>query len=207
MKRRAFILGLAAAPWFVRRAFGDASIADAGAGAATVATGVRSSPPTRPTLVLIVPRDDGARWDRGSAFGALLNHGGDRDLAPLALVDVVCARAAHYGVADEPLMLLVVGSSVRRLNAGLPKDDGGRIRVLGALVREVLPIEGKSARELAAVARERYVKRAPRGARWGRTTMCGNEYEEGPAEMVDCGMGHVPDVSRRFLDFYAGNKS
>jgi len=55
---------------------------------------------------------------------------------------------------------------------------------------------------LAAAARERYVKKAPRGARWGRTTMCGNEYEEGPSEQVDCGMGHVPEPSRRFLDFY-----
>ena len=42
--------------------------------------------------------------------------------------------------------------------------------------------------QLAAAARERYVKKAPRGARWGRTTMCGNEYEEGPAEMVVDGL-------------------
>lgn len=194
MKRRAFLVGLAAAPSFIRRAFGDVSV---GAPAAT----------TRPTLVLVVPRDDGARWERGAAFGELLNHGGDRDLAPLALVDVVCARAQDFGVSDEPLMLFVVGSTVHRLSARLPKDDPGRIRVLGNLIREVLPLEGKSARELAAAARERYVKKAPRGARWGRTTMCGNEYEEGPAEMVDCGMGHIPDASRRFLDFYAGRRS
>ena len=195
VKRRAFIVGLSAAPWFIRRAFGDASI------------GSPAAAPTRPTLVLVVPRDDGARWERGSAFGELLNHGGDRELAPLALVDVVCARAKDFGVSDEPLMLLVVGSTVHRLNAVLPKDDAGRIRVLGGLVREVLPLEGKSAGALAAAARERYVKKAPRGARWGHTTMCGNEYEEGPAEMVDCGMGHVPEASRRFLDFYTGKKS
>ncbi len=205
MKRRAFIVGLAAAPWWIRRAFGDASIG--GGSGATAGAGARTQATTRPTLVLVVPRDDSARWERGSAFGELLNHGGDRDLAPLALVDVVCARAKDYGVDDEPLMMLVVGSTVQRLNAKLPKDDPGRIRVLGDLVRQVLPLEGKSARELAAAARERYVKKAPRGARWGRTTMCGNEYEEGPAEMVDCGMGHVPEASRRFLDFYTGKKS
>ena len=102
MKRRAFIVGLAAAPWFIRRAFGDASIG--GGSGATVGPGARApSTSTRPTLVLVVPRDDGARW--------------------------------------------------------------------------------------------------------GHTTMCGNEYEEGPAEMVDCGMGHVPEASRRFLDFYTGKKS
>jgi hypothetical protein len=104
-------------------------------------------------------------------------------------------------------MLLVVGSTVHRLNARLPAGDAARVRVLGDLVRQVLSLEGKSARALAAAARERYVKRAPRGARWGRTTMCGNEYEEGPAEVVDCGMGHVPEASRRFLDFYVGRKS
>ncbi|MGZ3428386.1 MAG: hypothetical protein ACXVCV_17160 [Polyangia bacterium] len=204
MKRRAFLVGLAAAPWFIRRAFGDASIG--GGGGAAAGSGARTAATTRPTLVLVVPRDDSARWERGSAFGELLNHGGDRELAPLALVDVVCARAREFGISDDPLMLFVVGSTVHRLDAALPKDDAGRIRVLGQLVREVLPLEGKSARELAAAARERYVKKAPRGARWGRTTMCGNEYEEGPAEMVDCGMGHVPEVSRRFLDFYTGGK-
>jgi hypothetical protein len=32
--------------------------------------------------------------------------------------------------------------------------------------------------------------------------MCGAEYEEGPADAVDCGMGSVSEPSRRFLDFY-----
>lgn len=196
MKRRAFLAGLAAAPWWIRRAFADASVA----APPTVRT-------TRPTLVLVVPTDESARWDRGAAFGELLNHGGDRELAPLALADVVCARAQDYGLRDEPLMLFVVGSTVHRLNGALPKDDRGRIRVLGGLIREVLPLQGKSERELAAAARERYVKKAPRGARWGRTTMCGAEYEEGPAEQVDCGMGHVPEASRRFLDFYVGRRT
>jgi hypothetical protein len=201
MKRRAFIAGLATAPWWIRRAFADASV-----GGVAMA-GTRPTATPRPTLVLVVPLDAQVRWQRGAAFGVLLNQGSDRDLAPLALVDVVCASARDSGVVDEPLMLLLVGDTVHRLDAPLPPRDVDRIRVLGDLIRQVLPLEGKSASALAALARERYVKKAPRGARWGRTTMCGNEYEEGPAEMVDCGMGHIPEESRRFLDFYVGKKS
>ncbi len=45
----------------------------------------------RPTLVLVIPADDSARWRRGMAFGELLNHGSDQDLAPLAMYEVICA--------------------------------------------------------------------------------------------------------------------
>ncbi len=185
MKRRAFLASLATAPLWIRRAFGDASVA-----APTRVT-------TKPTLVFVVPRDPRERSARAGAFGGFLNGGSDRELAPLALVDVVCAPASDFGVDGEPLMLLVTGRSVRVLDSGSPAPD-----VVAALVREVLPLHGKSVAELAAAARQRYVNKAPRGARWGRTSMCGNEYEEGPAEMVDCGMGHVPEESRRFLEFY-----
>jgi hypothetical protein len=191
MKRRAFLVGLAAAPWWIRRAFGDASV---------------GAPPARAradaTLVLVVPRDETARYERGAAFGEWLNHGSDRDLAPLGLVDVVCARASDYGVSGAPLMLLVVGSTVHRLDGALPKGDAARREFLGAFARKLVPLDGKSAGELARTARERYVKKAPRGARWGRTSMCGAEYEEGPADNVDCGMGSLDEPSRRFLDFY-----
>ena len=162
----------------------------------------RLDAPTRPTLVLVVPRDENERYERGAAFGEWLNHGSDRDLAPLALVDVVCARASDYGVTGAPLVLLVVGSTVHRLDYKLPKSDKDRRDLLGTYVRKLLPLDGKSASELARVARERYVKKAPRGARWGRTSMCGAEYEEGPADNVDCGMGSLDEPSRRFLDFY-----
>jgi len=192
MKRRAFVVALAAAPWWIRRAFGDASV---GGERATGTTPARAT--AGPTLVFVVPRDESARWERGAAFGDYLNHGSDRDLAPLALVDVVCAPAADYGIDGDPWMLLVDGRSVRIVGVATTRADK-----IAALVRKALPLHGESAALLAAAARERYVKKAPRGARWGRTTMCGNEYEEGPSEMVDCGMGHVPEPSRRFLDFY-----
>jgi len=49
----------------------------------------------RPTLVLVIPADDLARWRRGMVFGELLNHGSDADLAPLAMYEVVCATMAE----------------------------------------------------------------------------------------------------------------
>jgi len=203
MKRRAFLVGFAAAPWWVRRAFADASV---GATQRRSKCGFGNIRPPVPTLVFVVPRADGEHWERGAAFGELLNHGSDRDLAPLALADVECARAERYGVDDEPLLLFVVGSTVRELRGTLPKSDSARRRMLGDWIREVLPLNGKSASELAAVARQRYVKKAPRGARWGNTGMCGASYEEGPADNVDCGMGSLDEPSRRFLDFYTGSR-
>jgi hypothetical protein len=200
MKRRAFLVGFAAAPWWIRRAFADASVGGVRTGSG-MATRV---PPatTRPTLVLVVPADESERYERGSAFGEWLNHGSDRDLAALALVDVVCARASDYGVPGTPLLLLVDGVRTHQLDGKLPKGDKERRELLGAFARKLVPLDGKSAGELARSARERYVKKAPRGARWGRTSMCGAEYEEGPADNVDCGMGSLDEPSRRFLDFY-----
>lgn len=184
MKRRAFLATMASAPWMIRRAFADTSVVGADAG------GARTT--SRPTLVFVVPRDESARWARGLQLGELLNKGSDRELAPLALVDVVCAPAAAYGVGDEPLMLYVAGSTVERV---------GSAKELGRMIP--LPT-GTSVAELAATARARYViKHAPRGSRWGNTGVCGVSYEEGPQpEMPDCGMARAPEASKRFLDFY-----
>jgi hypothetical protein len=202
MKRRAFLVGLASAPLWIRRAFGDASVGGARVGLRAGDAATTTTTTTRPTLVLVVPRDENERWERGAAFGEWLNHGDDRALAPLALVDVVCAPARDFGVSGSPLLLLVVGSTVHRLDGALPKGAADRRARIGDFVRKLVPIDGKSVGELAKSARERYVKKAPRGARWGRTTMCGAEYDEGPADAVDCGMGSVSEPARRFLDFY-----
>src|SRR6201999_69740 len=90
MKRRAFIAALATAPLFIRRSFADASLREAR---------VAARPTDRPTLVFVVPRGESGRSERGAMFGELLNKAGDRDLAQLALVDVVCARASDFGVS------------------------------------------------------------------------------------------------------------
>jgi hypothetical protein len=175
MKRRAFLAGLTTVPWWIRRAFADASVA--------------TVPPlrTRPTLVWVVPRDELESARRAAAFGRLLMSGSDRDLAPLALMDVVCAPAD-----GDPLMVYVVGNKTRRLD--------GRLADIPELIRSVAPASERPIGELAAIARERYLKKAPRGARWGQTSGCGVVYDDGSA--IDCGMGSVDEPSRRFLDFY-----
>jgi hypothetical protein len=97
-------------------------------------------------------------------------------------------------------MLYVAGGKVRTFAA--PRGPALVARI-GAVVSEVAPLGDGDIASLAAAARQRYVKKAPRGARWGRTSMCGAVYEEGPADAVDCGMGSISEPSRRFLDFYA----
>jgi hypothetical protein len=69
---------------------------------------------TKPLLVLVIPAsDDRAQWDRGHAFGELINHGSDEQLALLALFDVVCRKVEDLSpdvrarVRGEPLMLVV----------------------------------------------------------------------------------------------------
>jgi hypothetical protein len=179
VKRRAFLAGLATAPLWIRRAFADVSVT----AAATAAIS------TRPTLVWVVPSNDKDRESRAAAFGRLLTNGSDRDLAPLALVDVVCAPAP-----GDPLMLYVVGRSVRTLD-GSPND-------IAKIIRSIAPRSDRPPKELAAIARARYFKKAPPGARWGHTTGCGADYEEGPADTVDCGMGSLGELARRFFAFY-----
>ncbi len=192
MKRRAFIAALATAPLFIKRAFGDASVANARLGA-------QSAQPTRPTLVLVVPREDARRGERGKLFGELLTHADDTLLARLALVDVVCARASDFGVRDDPPMFFVVGNTVQRPLV----QPSSTLQLLRRFIRETLPVPAAaSVPSLAATARARYVKHAPHGSRWGTTGACGAHYDEGPQEMVDCGMAFAPEASRRFLDFY-----
>ena len=122
-------------------------------------------------------------------------------LARLALVDVVCARAADFGVADDPLMLLVVADTVHR--CGWRKRPEPPLETMRQFIRDMIaPAPAASQAALAATARKRYLEHAPRGSRWGTTGVCGAHYDEGPQEMVDCGMAFAPARSRRFLDFY-----
>jgi hypothetical protein len=93
----------------------------------------------KPLLAFVVPavdEDSGdgfdARWDRGAAFGELLNHGSDDALATLGLAEVVCApmevlRVVARGLParGEPLMVLIetdaVPGRVRVLDGSLPR--------------------------------------------------------------------------------------
>jgi len=53
----------------------------------------------RPLLVVVVPdKDTGDGWERGRAWGAVLNHGGDAPLSALATAHVVCGTLADLAV-------------------------------------------------------------------------------------------------------------
>lgn len=78
--------------------------------------------PQKPRLVFVIPSDDRTQWQRGQAFGELLNHGSDAQLAPLACFEVLCRSTGQR--FEEPLMLLLDPTSHARtpLDAPLPAD-------------------------------------------------------------------------------------
>lgn len=246
MKRRLFLAGAAATtavlawPGWLREAFGDPCDVDAKrrgerdalTGAALVTAAFRRAKKSgRALLVLVIPADDGARYERGRIFGALLNHGTNADLAPLAAVEVICATMAEVALvvptdlSVEPLMLLVDPSRVPATTAPLdvalpsfaetPDADWAarekaeaavidrRIALLGGLLRARLGSSGRDTDARAEEVRERLVKKPPPGTHWANASGCGTRVE-GVEEnyAIGCGMGHVPEKSRRFLYFF-----
>src|SRR5262249_38491869 len=100
-------------PVFLREAFAEQACNPLGRVALLAAGFKRALAGGVPLLVLIVPENDGQKWVRGEWFGELLNFGSDRDLAPLARAEVVCATMAELKKLvptagnGEPLMVLV----------------------------------------------------------------------------------------------------
>jgi hypothetical protein len=92
--------------------------------------------------------------------------------------------------ADE---LLVRAAAVVRVAAG-KQPDAQRAATTAVL--------------LAAIDRALVHKRIA-GSRWATSTGCGERIEDPepgePGLDVACGMGHVPELSRRFLDFLTGS--
>jgi hypothetical protein len=138
MRRRsvlsALALGAFVGPHWLRRAFGDASFdarepADDSLGVDVGTALAEARRAGRPLLVLVIPRDEGARHDRGMAWGELINHGPRPALAALGQADVVCAFAAQLPVGTlprgaEPLAVAFgpgVGDAAVPLNAELPR--------------------------------------------------------------------------------------
>jgi hypothetical protein len=142
MNRRGFLktsaaaaLALAGAPGLIRRAFADESCAPREqVGLASLAGAYRRAQRAgRPLLVLVIPADLETQWDRGAAWGELLNHGSDDQLAPLSLVDVACARLSDLARlvpragGREALAMLVdtarVPAQVTRIDGNLPQYE------------------------------------------------------------------------------------
>lgn len=247
MKRRYFLgataAGLAATAWpaFIREAFGDGAACDVDGKpkgpseqvAQVSAAFRRAQQAKRALLVFVIPAADGAKWERGHAFGELLNFGADKDLAPLSDAEVVCATMADLkkvvpGAGDgEPLMIVVktdkVPATVQQLDVALPAYDGSRnmgnwderekaddqvvaqrISALGDLLRKGLGGDARKIEARAAGVRARLVKKPPSGAHWAHSSGCGTKVEGVEDNMVvGCGMGHVPVKSQRFLYFFS----
>jgi hypothetical protein len=246
MKRRHFLgataAGLAATAWppFIDDAFGDGAACDANGQpkgateqvALVAAAFRRAQQAKRPLLVFVIPADDAQKYERGQTFGELLNHGSDKDLAPLSDTEVVCATMADLkkvvpgAGAGEPLMVLVktdrVPAAATSLNATLPSYDDAsatasweeqqkeeariadrRIAALGEMLRKALGADERKLAARAAGVRARLVKQRPPGAHWASSSGCGTQIEGMEPSLVACGMGHVPVKSARFLYFFA----
>lgn len=201
---------------------------------AAVANAFRTASKNRkPLLVFVVPKDERLQYDRGLAYGELLNYGSDADLAPLADVEVVCApmralRRIVPGVAEgEPLMVLIRADALpatsRHLNADLKNVSTAlrnhteqheldkvieeRISTLARLIREGVGDNKHRIAARAALARERFKVKAPAGTQWAKSYGCGILFEgEEDNARVGCGMAFVPAKSSRFLYFYSSEQ-
>lgn len=143
MQRRKFLgtvaigAGFTALPMWLSRAFGpqDDRCREP-APAPAPAREPRDPPPAcapgdapyRPQLILVIPADRHEQHSRGRAFGELLNHGSDAQLAPLACFDVSCRRLDELELPapplDEPLMLVLEpGAAPLALHAALPDAE------------------------------------------------------------------------------------
>jgi hypothetical protein len=239
-------------PHFLRSAFAEPSPPGSAevTGLAVVSEGFRRAQRAgKPLLVLIIPRDDAAKWERGRAFGAWLNHGSAEQLWPLALCEVACATlddlrrlVPTVGLGD-PLMIVVetaaVPVTVTRLDAKLVEPPGRRprpssveawreqqrleeaqvdqqIATLARLARKGLvdspasgnqravPTGAAAMATLAEEAKARLLHQRVPGSHWASSMGCGTRVEGHPeiGRGIQCGMGHVPEKSARFLYFY-----
>ena len=247
MKRRVFLgaaaAGLAVTAWpgWLREAFGDGPACDpkgrpkggAPSQVEIVAAAFRrANKANKPLLVLVIPSESGAKWQRGGAFGELINAGTDEQIAPFADVEVVCATMADLktivpnAIAGEPLMVLVdtrsVPASARAIDRMLPGESypegevsweqraaiedaavTKRIDALAALLRTSVGAPQGDVAKRAAIVKKKLRDKAPPGTHWARSTGCGHIIEGVEDRMmVACGMGHVPVKSQRFLYFY-----
>lgn len=127
MKRRTLLtagalgcsgLGLSGLPGMIGRAFAQVDPEDNGRDRAqelqAVSTAYREAQRRgQPLLVIVVPEDGGARWERAHAFGEVLNYGGDSVYVDLALARVVCSsmrtlrQLVPQAPADEPWLVVV----------------------------------------------------------------------------------------------------
>jgi len=180
-----------------------------------------------PLFVIVIPAADDEKYERGGAFGEFLDHGSDDQLEPLSQAELVCAPADELRevalVAGEPLFAVIwPNGRVTVAPAAFPRaqpsrrfDDlegdalvDKRIAFLAAQVDRSLPRPPDLAKNNAGhVIAKQLRAHAPEGSHWARHSGCGgptvDDMPESLADMPDCGMGHVPKKSERFLYFFS----
>jgi hypothetical protein len=246
MRRRQFLDATVAAallvPAWLREAFSDPATCGTGTlqAAASLTQAFRNARRAgRSLLVIVIPADDGQKYDRGRAWGELINFGSDEQLAPLSSVEVACATmdalklVVPHEVRGEPFFAIVAAgatpSTVRAFDVELPSYEEAerprkitwemmveeedlvsdrRIAALAGALRSALGAATGDLAARAAHVRERLKDGPPLGAQWARGGGCGVTVEGADnGVMFACGMGHVPTKSRRFLYFFARERS
>jgi len=217
------LLGLGLVPGVVRRAFGDVSAATTRTTPAAEFDGAaeRARQGARPLLILVIPSDETNKYERGRAFGEWLNHGTDEQLRALGEVEVAATSMAEVrrrwpaAGSGEPWMVLVRDNQAQSVDGNIPvsapQRRGGddkaeepiikrRIAALAELATRAI---GSGGRGSADEVRARLVKRPVPGSAWASSSGCGTivEGDDNP-RWAKCGMGHVPELSRRFLYFF-----
>jgi hypothetical protein len=251
MRRRQFLDATIAAgaamvwPMWLKEAFGDPAACLSGEPSKVAATLPSAAALTqafrdarrarRPLLVIVVPADDTEKWDRGRAWGELLNFGSDEQIASLSSVEVACSTMDALKLVvpnetrGEPFFALITTeaapSKLRAFEVELPSyrnpvDVGkdtwehrlaeedqisqNRIAALAGALRSALGAPTGDVGARAADVRTRLKDGPPAGAHWARSSGCGVRVEGVSDNAVfGCGMGHVPDKSRRFLYFFS----
>jgi hypothetical protein len=140
-----------------------------------------------------------------------------RMLARSRVQEIARRARAGYAIADwrtvsglDVVYALMEGSD----ETGTPREPQAQslmpdeaAHFAPALLAVALSVEGEARTglmsTLAEVARRRVVRGEVPGAEWAKSSGCGLSFENREHEVaVACGMGHVPERSRRFLHFY-----
>jgi hypothetical protein len=123
-------------------------------------------------------------------------------------------RRARQQVAQLlPPQLLAVGPELAAANPDAAKLDAWAAIAYLAALEGPSAASGRLLAALAAGARRRLTGGRVPGSRWAQSSGCGTDIEWEPGEKDDssvgiaCGMGHVPEKSRRFLDFLTADGS
>ncbi|HEY4220030.1 MAG TPA: hypothetical protein VGO62_01780 [Myxococcota bacterium] len=145
-----------------------------------------------------------------AALRALVPTANAIDDAALAAIVGTSALAPRVVAVRASLPPVVVADRNRSLQ-GLAGDEEqaikARVQIVAAAMTSAIegaaPTSGAApVGEVASAARavrSAIVEAPPAGARWAQDGGCAAQVEGEPKMLVGCGMGHVPEISRRFL--------